>query len=111
MTPSPSEPNQAPKHARKRSCGCPENRPRVFPKNHWLGLTGGIVPGTLLALLPKCPVCLAAYLGLLSGFGVSITTARVLQVALAALSVGFLILWITMLARCRRAPARSFEQS
>jgi len=69
------------------------------------------VPGTLLALLPKCPVCLAAYLGLLSGFGVSITTARVLQVGLAALSVGFLILWITMLARCRRAPSRSFEQS
>jgi len=85
-----------------KNCSCPKIRPPASSKKHWLGFTGGVIPGAALALLPKCPACLAAYLSLLSGFGFSLTTARVLQFLLAALCLISLTLWIATLARCRR---------
>src|ERR1700721_898790 len=33
------------------------------------------VPGTILALMPKCPICVAAYIALFSGLGVSVGVA------------------------------------
>jgi tRNA(Arg) A34 adenosine deaminase TadA len=51
-----------------------------------------IVPGTLLALLPKCPMCLAAYVALGAGFTLSYTSAHLLMRALTALCIGTLAL-------------------
>ena len=39
-------------------------------------------PAMLLAAMPKCPVCMAAYVGIFTGLGVSIPTAGYLRVAL-----------------------------
>ena len=53
-------------------------------------VAGWIVPGTLLALLPKCPMCLAAYAALGTGFTLSYTSAHLLLRALTALCIGTL---------------------
>lgn len=45
------------------------------------------VPAVVLALLPKCPVCLAAWIAVLSGIGVTLPVAASIRWALVAASV------------------------
>lgn len=49
-----------------------------------------ILPGTILALLPKCPICFAAYVALGTGIGLSVTAATYLRTGLLALCLGSL---------------------
>lgn len=60
------------------------------PRPSMLGVAEGLVPGILLLLLPKCPVCLAAYLALGMGIGVSLATATYLRMVLVTLCVSAL---------------------
>lgn len=61
-------------------CAC---RPRHGRKA--AGAVSALLSGIALLLMPKCPVCLAAYVTLLTGISVSATTALHLQTGLCAL--------------------------
>ena len=45
-------------------------------RSWWRGASGCAGSGVLLALLPKCPLCLAAYLGLWMGASWTMPLAR-----------------------------------
>ena len=71
-------------------------------------IVGWIVPTATLALLPKCPACVAAYLALATGIGISLPTATYLRAMLVVLCVGSLV-FITA-RRLRSLIARGVSQ-
>jgi hypothetical protein len=69
-----------------------------------------LLPSALLALVPKCPACLAAHVALWTGLGLSISTATYLRWGL--LLVGIASLLIVIVARLGRIGAifRHFQK-
>jgi hypothetical protein len=54
---------------------------RIFDVAAW------IIPGGILTLLPKCPVCFAAYIAVGTGIGLSVPAATYLRTSLIILCV------------------------
>jgi len=70
----------------------------VHQQQNWIrrprGITELLVPGALLVLMPKCPMCLAAYVAVATGFSMSFSSAHILMRSLTALCVGTLALCV-----------------
>jgi hypothetical protein len=70
-------------------------------------LAGWLLPGGLLVLMPKCPVCLAAYVAIFTGAGLSMPIAQGLRaVVIAAFVISLLVLGKALFFRKERG-ARS----
>jgi hypothetical protein len=66
---------------------------------------GLLAPSAIVALLPKCPVCLAAYLARGTGIGFSVTAAQWVQTAAIASCVAAVVV-LALRVRSTR-PARA----
>ena len=66
-----------------------ERRPR---RGWWRSAGGGVSSGVLLVLLPKCPLCIAAYLALWTGASVAMPVATHLRPVLEIVFVGWVVL-------------------
>ena len=53
-----------------------------------------VLPSVILALVPKCPACLAAHVALWTGLGLSLSTATYLRWALVLVCVSLLLFLI-----------------
>jgi hypothetical protein len=74
---------------------------------HYVGAAGWLLPGAALALIPKCPMCLAAYIAMFSGVALPFSTAAALRWTLIAICVGSLAyLALRKLQRFNRARAQ-----
>lgn len=85
----------------------PEPRSRTWPSRSRAALAWAL-PITTLALIPKCPACIAAYLLLFTGIGVSLPVAGAIRNALITLCVIAIAWFLVRLAinvRRRRSTA------
>ncbi|WP_206107715.1 hypothetical protein [Paludisphaera rhizosphaerae] len=74
-------------------CGSGSRSPRPT-RRPFLAFGGWLAPTVVLALLPKCPACLAAYVAIGTGVALSGAAATQLRTAIVAVclgSIGFLV--------------------
>src|SRR5260370_33288680 len=69
--------------------GAPPYRKSSF-LSRFFSLIGWIVPSAILALIPKCPVCLAGYALVGTSVGFSLSTIAHLRLALVILCIASL---------------------
>lgn len=69
---------------------------------HLLRAAQWAVPGALLVVMPKCPVCLVAYVALFTGLGLSLSAAAHLRMLVLLLCVTMLVVlsakWVWAMA-------------
>ena len=79
------------------ACNC-GHAPRAVSLTKWA------LPATILALVPKCPACVAAYVLLATGMGISIPAATVLRtgvIVVCSVTLATLLVHTVMSRRAR----------
>ena len=84
-------------------------RPPGLLRRAWRGIQW-LFPTTLLVLMPKCPMCVAAYVALFTGIGISVSTARWIQILMPVFCLTSLA-YIAVRRWRRRSVARVFPAS
>ena len=76
-------------------CGAARER-KAIPKRAGKvrGIFSWVLPSAVLVLMPKCPACLAAYVMLGTGLGLSFSTARYMRWGLLGLCITTLLFLI-----------------
>jgi hypothetical protein len=69
-----------------------------------------LFPATLLILIPKCPFCVTAYVALFTGIGISVSTARWIQILMLVFCLSSLAYLVARHFR-RRASASAYPES
>jgi hypothetical protein len=59
------------------------NRPPRLLRRAWESAQW-LCPAALLVLMPKCPLCVAGYVALFTGIGITVSAARWIQILLPA---------------------------
>ncbi len=77
------------------------------PRRWWSGAGGGAGSAALLVLLPKCPLCIAAYLAVFTGAGAAMSIATRLRPLLEVALIASLTLLLvrSLMTRLRPKPA------
>ena len=70
---------------------CCHGEPKSRLARRFWGITGGLFPGIILAILPKCPLCLAAWIAAGTGVGLSAAAASNLRTVAIILSLAPLL--------------------
>ena len=81
--------------------------PRLLsmPVRRWFEIARCALPLGILALLPKCPLCIVAYLAAASGVGISIAAAAYFRTGLLLLcfvSLGYFVISTAFRFRAQR---------
>jgi hypothetical protein len=88
------------------SCCKVQTGPRS-PHGWWQGTSGCVGSGALLVLLPKCPMCIAAYLTLWTGASIAMPVAMHLRMMVVILFVASVCLlgfrWAAVRTRSKSA--------
>jgi hypothetical protein len=81
-----------------------ERRPQ---RRWWSGASGCVGSGALLVLLPKCPMCIAAYVALWTGASVAMPIAMRMRPLLEVVFVASVVLLIVRLVAMRSRQGNS----
>ena len=63
--------------------------PTGFLRRIWRGIQW-LFPAAGMALIPKCPMCVAAYVALFTGVGISVAAAQWIQILMWAICLALL---------------------
>ena len=72
-----------------------KNAPKKKTISCYIDFVKMLMPAVLLTIIPKCPVCLAGYIALGTGIGLSVSTATYVRIGLILLcvvSLGYFII-------------------
>jgi hypothetical protein len=71
---------------------CPHCAPETkSARRTFARVAGTILPGIVLALMPKCPACIVVYAAIFTGLGISLTAATYLWTGAIVLCVACMV--------------------